>query len=220
VTGWGGEALSPTRNASAPPESPRRGRKSSARTAFCGVGTPDALLRGMTTPTELASRLAGKVRATASALRGERGIFKKLKEEHGEIVVMLGRVGATLDPAVRAELFPKIRSMLLSHSRAEQAEFYSVLSQYEATRSFAEHGVWEHRQLDSLIDQLTQTDPDEEAWVLTFDTLATLVHAHIMEEEEDLFPRAKAVLSVEESERIEVKFSKRKIDELGQTARH
>ena len=171
----------------------------------------------MTTPTELASRLAGKVRSTASALRGERGIFKKLKEEHGEIVVMMARIGSTSDPKVRRDLFPKIRSMLLSHAKAEQAEFYSVLARYDETRSFAEHGLWEHRQLDSLLDQLHQTDPEEDAWVMTFDTMMTLVNAHIAEEEDDLFPRAKAVLSVEESEAIECRFSARKTTELDQT---
>ena len=88
----------------------------------------------MSSRTEIASKLAGKAQAAISALSGEKGIFRRLKEEHAQLAVLMGKVTRTRDPSTRRELFPLIRAELLSHAKGEQAELMIPVPPIKRTR--------------------------------------------------------------------------------------
>jgi hemerythrin superfamily protein len=146
-------------------------------------------------PTEIAGKVAGKMQGIAKRLEGYKGIFRKLAEEHAEVSVLMRRVLSSSEVAeVRRELFPKIRRELLSHARAEEQEFYSVLERYPETRDFVEHSGTDHRRIEILLDQLSVSDPAQPAWTETFRTLVQAVDDHVDDEEKRLFPLAKDLL--------------------------
>jgi uncharacterized protein YdcH (DUF465 family) len=171
----------------------------------------------MTSRTEIASKLAGKAQAAISALSGEKGIFRRLKEEHTQLAVLIGKVAKTSDPATRRALFPMIRAELLSHAKGEQAEFYSVLSCYTSTRAIAEAAVNEHAAIELMLEELHGLDEATPEWVAAFGALAIEVERHVGEEEAHLFPEARRVLSDDDAARIEHRYLERKAAESRQT---
>ena len=104
---------------------------------------------------ELASKGMGKAKQVTARMKGLTGIFAQLAEEHGEVSLLVKRVAGSTDPAVRARLFPTIRSELLVHEQAERAELYPTLVYYAETRVMVEHHDREAAELETLLKQLT-----------------------------------------------------------------
>ncbi len=149
-----------------------------------------------------ASKAMGKVKATKARLKGLKGIFRQLSEEHGEVSALLRRVKMTSDPKVRAELFPKIKKELLSHERAEVSELYPLLMQNPQTRGIAEDHDREAREMEALLESLEQQDYASEGWKRDFIQLADMVEHHARDEENDWFPKAQDVLGHERAESL------------------
>lgn len=161
----------------------------------------------MAKPTELVGKVAGTVQGIVKRLEGYKGIFRRLAEEHAEVSVLLRRVLASSEVAeVRRDLFPKIRKEILSHARAEEQEFYSVLERYMETRDFVEHSGTDHRRIEILLDQLSVSDPAQPAWTETFRTLVQAIDDHVDDEEKRLFPIAKELLSEADVNAMEERF--------------
>jgi len=140
------------------------------------------------------AKAAGTAKAVKAGFNGLRGVFLHLAEEHGEVGSLMKRVSKSGDPKERAELYPQIRSELLSHERGELAELYPMLSEHVATRDIAAAHNVEARQLEQAIhavDQLAFADPE---WGPAFEHLFQLVQQHVAEEENDFFPKAQSIL--------------------------
>ena len=163
----------------------------------------------MANATERASKVAGKMREAAEALKGERGIFRKLKEEHTEITVLMDRISASTDTDTRIVVFPDVLTELIALGRAEEAEFYSALLGYEATRAMARRSLDEQRDIGALLDQIDRTDPREAAWSEAFDRMKRLTEQHFSEDEHALFPEARKVLTDYEADAMEGRFEAR-----------
>ena len=135
----------------------------------------------MANATERASKFAGKIREAAEALKGERGIFRKLKEEHTEIAVLMDRISASTDTDTRIAVFPDVLTELIALGRAEEAECYSALLGYEATRAMARHSLDVQRDIGALLDQIDRTDPREATWSEAFDRMKRLTEQRFSE---------------------------------------
>lgn len=166
----------------------------------------------MAKPTDLVGKLAGQLKGFAKRLEGYKGIFRRLSEEHAEVNVLLRRVRATRVAEVRRELFPKIRREVLSHARAEEQEFYLAFERFNDTRALVEQARTAHRRIEVLIDRLAVGDPEQPAWVDTFDTLARAIDDHVQEEEEDLFPKARQLIGDAEMAAMEERYQATKKD--------
>jgi hemerythrin superfamily protein len=167
----------------------------------------------MREPTQAAGKAMGKLRAAKEVIQGHAGIFKRLAEEHGEVSVMLKRVAAsTPDSDVRRELFPKIRQELLSHAKAEESEFYSLLRSREETSELVADSLEDHQEMEDLLAELSAMEPSSASWKDTFDRLVVAVQEHVKQEEDELFSEASDILSKEEAQEIEQRFLASKAD--------
>ena len=137
------------------------------------------------------------------------GIFRKLKEQHTEIAVLMDRISATADTDTRVVVFPDVLTGLIALGRAEEAEFYRVLLGYETTRAMARRALGEQQDIGALLDQVDRTDPREAAWSEAFDRVKRLTEQHFTEEEHVLFPEARKVLTEEEADAMEGRFEAR-----------
>lgn len=157
---------------------------------------------------EFMAKVAGKAKELGAVLSGDKGIFRKLKEEHGEISALLHQVARTNDGDLdtRRRLFPKIERELHAHTEGEKAELYSLLEQHERTRALAQHSLDEHQEIDRLLEVLKGTDYGAPNWIGSFKTLMDAVDNHIREEEERLFPLAKEVIDGDEAKQIERRY--------------
>lgn len=160
---------------------------------------------GMANPIDmLLSKGKGKIKAMKARLEGIVGVFKTLTEQHGEVEALLGSVRHDADK--RQDLWPKIRTELLSHERAEVQEVFPVLRAHEPTRSLADQHDAEARELEQLIYQLDATDICSDAWGKLFERLADTVEAHANEEETEIFPIAQCVIGAARAKQLDQSF--------------
>lgn len=163
--------------------------------------------------TETVAELTGKARGVGMMLmKGFTGIFRRLAQEHGEVNTLMLRARTSSDPQVQREMLAKIRTEFLSHAHAEEKEFYAVLRTYPETREKATHSKAEHDEIEQMLDQLENLSGA--AWTSVFNKLMTCVQHHVKEEENELFPLAKSVLSSDQVKDIERRFAEAKQAEL------
>lgn len=164
---------------------------------------------------ESIAKVAGEAKKVASVITGGDGIYKELKREHGEVSALMEQVKRG-DQDTRANLFPKIRAELLSHAHAEQAVFYPALRDHADTAALVSQCLEDHRKIEELVHRLDTSDMAGASWKQDFDKLVNEVKSHVEREENQLFPRAKNVLSDKQAESIEHRFQEQKAQEKDQ----
>jgi hemerythrin superfamily protein len=152
---------------------------------------------------ELASKVLGTAKAAKATFEGLTGIFRHLSREHGEVSALLMRLKLSSDPDVRRELFPKVRSELLAHERAEVSELYTVLRQDRQTRAIGEAHDVDAGALEAAIDEVAKTAVDSPEWQPNLERLIDHVQRHVREEEHDYFPAAQQVFGPRANELLE-----------------
>ena len=161
--------------------------------------------------TELASKAVGIARAASATLAGYRGIFRTLKREHGEVSVLMMRIATEREGADRAQLFPLIVRELLAHAQAEDAEFYTILADHESTRGMVMQLEADHERIEMLLDELATIPTNASGWLLRFRELQRAVQEHVDQEENQVFPRARHILSPEMAEEIDHRYRIQKL---------
>jgi hemerythrin superfamily protein len=151
---------------------------------------------------QIATKAAGTVKAVTAGFKGLRGVFLHLAEEHGELAALMKRVSKSSDAQVRRDHFPHIRAELLSHEKAELAEVYGLLANYEQLRGVAlKHNEQAHA-LEKAIAEVDAQNYASEEWGARFERLFLLVQAHVEEEENEFFPKAQEVVDEDDSKQI------------------
>jgi hypothetical protein len=159
---------------------------------------------------QLSVKAHGTLQAVKAGFNGLRGVFLHLAEEHGEVTAMMKQVTKSQDARVRSEHYAKIRIELLSHERAERAEVYPSLAQYESTRELVLLHEREAAQLESAIRAVDVWDPASDAWSSAFERLLVLVEQHVEEEEKHFFPKAQAALGDAAAETLRTRYASAK----------
>jgi hemerythrin superfamily protein len=156
---------------------------------------------------EKRAKAAGFVRGASAVLKGRRGIFKRLTEEHGEITSLMKQIArAESDIALRKELFPQIKSKLLAHAKAEESEFYSRLHAFAETRDLVRESASDHHAVEQLLERLEAMEFAPPSWLELFREMRTEVERHIDQEEHRLFPLAEKLIAKEDAEDIERRY--------------
>jgi hypothetical protein len=160
----------------------------------------------------IASGAMGAAKAIQAKIEGLTGVFAHLAREHGEVSTMLQRVKVSSDLRVREEFFPKIRSELLAHERAEQIVVYPAFRARPELESFAEAHEVEAEQLEQQVALVTETEYEDPYWPPRFAALVDQVSEHVKEEEDTLFRAANRVIGREESEWMMARYQAVKAD--------
>jgi len=168
--------------------------------------------------TKVAGKMAGKMKAASAALKGERGIFRKLKEEHAQVSAMMRRCAAMDDASERSELFAEIRRELLAHAKGEEREFYPVFRQFEETADIVEESIEDHGAIEEMLEQLRAMTTESEDWTDLFDEMMSEVEDHVAQEENELFPLAEKLIDDDQAKQIEDRYVHSKEQILRQVA--
>jgi hemerythrin superfamily protein len=164
-------------------------------------------------PTQAAAKAAakatGKAKGVAKSLEGQAGILKHLTEEHGKAAMLMKRiVSSSEDSDVREDLFPKLKRDLLAHAKCEEREFYPVLEKYPALGDLVARSLGQHRHVEERLKRLSTGRKDTEDWSGEFELLARAVGEHVQLEEDQIFPRAKELISKEELSEMELRYER------------
>ena len=143
-------------------------------------------------------------------------VFTLLKTDHKKVAGILEKIDATTERGVktREELFTQLKTELDVHARIEETIFYPELEKADETRDITLEAFEEHRLVKQLLGELEKMDKGEEQWTARFTVLKENVEHHVEEEETDMFPKAKKVLSDEQAEELGTRMEAAKSKEL------
>ena len=139
-------------------------------------------------------------------------IFAILKAEHLEVKKILKKAEDTSARALktRTELFATIYEALISHAKAEELSLYACLIEEKQFHDLMLEAEEEHHVAERLLEEIKHTPVDDERWKAKITVLRESLEHHIEEEEEELFPKAKKVLSKEEAATLAQQFLEEK----------
>lgn len=131
-------------------------------------------------------------------------VYKLLHEDHLKVKSLFKELEDTTERAVktREHLFFALKTELSLHAEAEEKFFYPRLEPPKETHDITLEALEEHKVVKILLQQLDEEDKGTEEWAAKLTVLRENVEHHVKEEEEDLFKKAKKVLSQEDSESI------------------
>jgi Hemerythrin HHE cation binding domain. len=124
------------------------------------------------------------------------GLFDMLKQDHKEVRWMLEQVIQNNDPSQ----FPKIQKEWESHMLGEEMHFYPALRKKESFMVLERYE--EHELGKKLIYELDKLDKDDEHWMPKMGVLQEIIELHINEEEKEIFPKAKEIISEDKERHI------------------
>ena len=125
-----------------------------------------------------------------------------LTKDHKQLKTLLARAFAAKGDERRAELIEMLRTELVTHERIEEEVFYPPLRDNKKTHDIVLEGYQEHHVADLILDELLELPADSEMWQPKVKVLQENIEHHIEEEEEDMFKKARKVLSEEELEQL------------------
>jgi hemerythrin superfamily protein len=114
----------------------------------------------------------------------------------------------------RQRLFPELDRELSVHAEIEEKVFYPATKEVEPTRDLVLESIEEHKQIKMVLADLEQTDKTTEEWGAALKVLKEDVMHHVGEEENELFPKVKKVLSKQQLEDLGTRMEELKIQLL------
>jgi hemerythrin superfamily protein len=115
-----------------------------------------------------------------------------LKEDHKKVATIFTSMERSDD---RERLFLELDRELSLHAEIEEKIFYPATKEAEPTRDLVLESIEEHKQIKMVLADLEQTDKTTEEWGAALKVLKEDVMHHVGEEEDELFPKVRKVLS-------------------------
>ena len=100
------------------------------------------------------------------------------------------------DSEKKASLFNQIKAALEVHATVEEEIFYPAVkkARSEHVKDEVREAYEEHKQIKSLLAQVSSITPADETYDMKIKVLKEDVEHHVKEEEEEMFPDAKSFL--------------------------
>ena len=139
-----------------------------------------------------------------------------LTEDHQNVKELLEQLAESTSRAVkkRTSLLEKIGAELRAHGQIEEQIFYPALleaAKTEDDRKMVHEAFEEHRAaVELVLPDLESTDPGSAQFGGRAKVLKELVEHHADEEEKEMFPQAKKLLSTEELDELGERMKERK----------
>lgn len=126
--------------------------------------------------------------------------FQLLKEDHQKVDSIFQQLEPTTEKAVktRQELFAKLRQELDIHTQIEEQIFYPSIKQAAETREITLEGFEEHHVVKTILGEMEELEVSDETWTAKLKVLKENVEHHVEEEEEEMFQKARNVLTEEQ----------------------
>jgi hemerythrin-like domain-containing protein len=138
--------------------------------------------------------------------------FTLLKADHKKVADLLEQIDSTTERGIktREDLFKRLKNELDVHTRIEETIFYPALEEEEETRDITLEAFEEHRLVKQLLSELESMDKGDEQWTAKFTVLKENIEHHVEEEEDEMFKKARKVLSEEDLQTLGSRLEKAK----------
>src|SRR5438067_11797635 len=135
-----------------------------------------------------------------------------LKDDHKKVEKIFSDLENKRDD--RRALFPELDRELTIHAEIEEKIFYPATKEAEPTRDLVLESIEEHKQIKMVLSDLEKTDNTTEVWGAALKVLKEDVMHHVGEEENELFPKVKKVLSKQQLEDLGTRMEELKMQLL------
>jgi hemerythrin superfamily protein len=119
-------------------------------------------------------------------------------------------------PGDRLNALPVMATLLVAHSRAEEAEVYPVARDEAGIADDVEHSQEEHLAAEQVLERLMDADPESKEFETLLEQVVDEVTHHVEEEESSVLPKMKERLSDSRREELAHAFAKSRAEHLGQ----
>ncbi len=129
--------------------------------------------------------------------------FDALKTEHELTLAIFDKIEATDDSQTgqRSALLAKLKYALTKHALQEENVVYPALRQANLA-SDADHLGEEHGYVKTYLYELETLSKDSPEWLARVRDFRQMIEGHMREEENEIFPRFRELLSEEQNARI------------------
>jgi hemerythrin superfamily protein len=121
-----------------------------------------------------------------------------LKQDHAGVKQLFKREEKAAKAAgpAKASVFGEIKAALEVHATIEEEIFYPAVkkARSEHVKDEVREAYEEHKQIKSLLAQISSTQPDDETYNMRIKVLKEDVEHHVEEEEGEMFPDAQRLL--------------------------
>ncbi len=147
--------------------------------------------------------------------RTEKDAIALLKDDHQQVRALLGELEETTDKAVskREKLLGSIEQELMIHTRIEEEIFYPAFREAARKKDDAKlyyEAVEEHHVVDMVLPEIKGTGAESDQFAAKAKVLKDLVEHHAEEEETEMFPRARKLMTRDELLRLGLEMARRK----------
>jgi hemerythrin superfamily protein len=125
-----------------------------------------------------------------------------LESQHREVEKLFKKIEKTSNGEEKLRLFEEIADKLAIHAAIEEHHFYPAVKE-KRTEDILLESLEEHLQVKRLLADLLKLDVGDEQFDPKIKVLKEEVQHHVGEEEKDLFPKVKKVLSADELDALE-----------------
>lgn len=138
-----------------------------------------------------------------------------LKEDHEKVRGLLEKLDNTTEraSATRQKLLTQIEKEVKIHTTIEEEIFYPAFREAAEKKDDEEmffEAAEEHHVVDLVMPELKKTDPTSPVFGAKAKVLKELIEHHADEEEKEMFPRAKKLMSKEELRDLGERLQERK----------
>ena len=135
--------------------------------------------------------------------------FDALKTEHAMTLAIFDKIETTDDSQTgqRTALLAKLKYALSKHAIQEEMVVYPALRQANHT-SDADHLSEDHGYVKTYLYELETMPKDSPEWLARVRDFRQMIEGHMREEENDIFPRFRQMLSEEQNSRITAMMNK------------
>jgi hemerythrin-like domain-containing protein len=161
------------------------------------TGRDFAMLAGGITAGIIGSRLLPPfIAALTGRVRTSKDPFDILIEDHKQLLSILDRMAvAPADSTMqRSRLFLMLKRKLAKHALAEEDVVYPLLHSQSEQAAQSKHLYDDHADLKILLFQLEDLVKSGQDWSEPVRSFRDLIRRHIDEEEQQVFPRLRALL--------------------------
>jgi iron-sulfur cluster repair protein YtfE (RIC family) len=152
-----------------------------------------------------------EMRKEQEKIRDNASIYDILKMEHKDVRKLFKQI--VDDQRYQDDIYMQIKNALTLHMAGEEKLFYPRLENNAETRTLTLESYEEHVLGKKVINDIDNTT-DMDAKYAKVKVLSDAIDMHIKEEEDDLFKKAKKVLSDNDEKEIARQFMNEKMEKM------
>jgi hemerythrin-like domain-containing protein len=118
-----------------------------------------------------------------------------LRKQHEQVMQKFKQFEKTDNEATRRKLFIEIADALAAHTTIEEKLFYPTVYQGDDLQHLLKEAVEEHLTAKRVISDLLMMEVSDEQFAPKVKVLHDLIEHHVEEEQNDIFPLVKKMLS-------------------------